>query len=59
MSVETILPTNVAETYSIKLSGFSTTGGIDWEKGWPSKAAANEANGDDNLEEAQEEIAIE
>jgi hypothetical protein len=59
MCVKSILATDIAEAYSIKLSCVSSASSINWEKNWPSEAAASEADGNDDLKEAQKKIAIE
>lgn len=50
---------NVAETQHIKLLLTATASCVDGKQYWPRNAATEEANDDEDLEVAEEEIAIE
>lgn len=50
---------HIAETEEVKLSLASTTGSVDGKQDGPRDATSYEANGNEEFEEAQIEIAVE
>lgn len=59
MGVVSVDIRDIAPAQDVKLALATAASGIDWEQNRPCYAAADETEDDENLEEAQEEVAIE
>lgn len=58
MSIEASLVVDIAERYPIQLRSISATSSIDSEEDWPSHAAADATNEDNDPKKSQEEVSL-
>lgn len=58
MGIKSAIVVNIAKSEAVELRRVAPTGSIDWQKNWQYKTTSSNADEDNQLEEAEEEIAI-